>query len=139
MYSYMFAKQVMPRTTSDSTFTEFEFKQLYAISCDKISPSTIYYMELVDEHPDSSETMRYVSELLLNTYNTPNQSGYVLLTGDGKTYEHLMEVKRLYGDALDKLLIFPGDWHTLANFQPVLMKVYYRAGLKEIAQNTGFK
>jgi len=128
---------VMPCTTSDSTFTEF--KQLYAISCDKISPSTIYYMELVDEHPDSSETMRYVSELLLNTYNTPNQSGYVLLTGDGKTYEHLMEVKRLYGDALDKLLIFPGDWHTLANFQPVLMKVYYHAGLKEIAQNTGFK
>lgn len=82
-----------------ATFTEF--KQLYAISCDKINPSTIYYMELVDEHPDSSETMRYVSELLLNTYNTPNQSGYVLLTGDEKTYEHLIEVKRLYGDALD--------------------------------------
>jgi len=86
-------------------------------------------MELVDEHPDSSETMRYVSELLLHMYNTPNQSGYVLLTGDGKTYEHLMEVKRLYGDALDKLLKFPGDCHTLANFQPFLMKVYLNEGV----------
>ena len=40
VYSYMFAKQVMPRTTSESTFTDF--KQLYAISGDKISSSTIY-------------------------------------------------------------------------------------------------
>lgn len=50
-----------------------------------------------------------------------------------------MEVKRLYGDALDKLLIFPGGRHTFANFQPVLMKVYCHAGLKEIAQNTEFR
>ena len=52
----MFAKQVMPCTTTESTFTDFN-----AISGDKISSSTIYYIELVDEHPDSSETMRYVS------------------------------------------------------------------------------
>ncbi len=31
------------------------------------------------------------------------------------------------------LLIFPGDW------QPVLLKIYYHAGLKEIAQNSGFR
>ena len=50
-----------------------------------------------------------------------------------------MGIKRLYGPAFNKLLIFPGDWHVLANFQPVLMKVYYSAGLKELAQVAGFR
>ena len=105
LYGYMFAKQMMPHP-SDSTFTEF--KDLYAITSNRASLSNIHYMELVDEHPDSTETMRYVSELLLHIYNTQQQNGYVELTGDGKTYEHLMGVKKLYGNALEKLLIFPG-------------------------------
>ena len=50
-----------------------------------------------------------------------------------------MEVKRLYGSASNKLLIFPGDWHTLANFQPVVIKIHYHTGLKEIALHSGYK
>jgi len=50
-----------------------------------------------------------------------------------------MQIKRLYGTALRKLLIFPGDWHTLANFQPVLVKIYFHAGLKQLARAAGFK
>ena len=37
------------------------------------------------------------------------------------TYQHLVEVKATYGEMFSKLFIFPGDWHTLANFQPVLI------------------
>ncbi len=40
---------------------------------------------------------------------------------------------------MEKLLIFPGDWDILKNFQPILMKMYYAAGLKEMAQPSGFQ
>ena len=55
--------------------------------------SNIYYMELVDENPDSTDTMRYVAELLLSAASCESQAGYVILVGDRKTYQHLIEVK----------------------------------------------
>ena len=90
-------------------------------------------------HADDDETMRNLAELLLDNTAMPHQDNYVVLVGDGKTYEHLVNIKHLYGPVLEKLLIFPGDWYTLANFQPVLMKAYYNAGLKEIAMASGFR
>ena len=102
------------------------------------SPSLIYYLELLDENADSQETMTKVSELVLEKLFSQNQKWFVLV-GDGKTYEHLQKIKRLYGSAFDKLLIFPGDWHILKNFQPVLMKAYYHSGLKEIAQQSDYR
>ena len=102
-------------------------------------PSSIYYMELVDENPDDSDTMQHLSELLLENVTSLYQDNFVILVGDGKTYEHLMQIKHLYGEELEKLLIFPGHWHTLANYQPLLMKVYYHAGLKELAMSSGYR
>ena len=126
--------------TNESTMKEF--KEIFAMSSCEIEDllsSAIYYMELVDENPDNGETMRHLSELLLENASSPCQDNFVILVGDGKTYEHLMHIKHLYGAELDKLLIFPGDWHTLANYQPVLMKAYYHAGLKELAMSSGHR
>ena len=54
------------------------------------------------------------------------------MVGDAKTYNHLVELKRSYGQELSLLLPLPGDWHILKNFQPVLFKAYYDAGLKQL-------
>ena len=95
-------------------------------------------MELLDENADSEETMAEVAEMVSSKVTSDTQK-WVILVGDGKTYEHLCKVKRLYGSALSNVLIFPGDWHILKNYQPVLMKAWYHAGLKDIARATGYR
>lgn len=135
LFAYMLARYKLP-----SRLVMKDFNTLYTNSKRKGRvPSNIHYLELLDEHPDSMDTMRHVAELLLEQAASVNQNGYIVLVGDGKTYEHLTKIKHLYGNLLEKLLIFPGDWHTLANFQPVLMKVYYAAGLKELALACGHR
>lgn len=101
-------------------------------------PSKIYYMEILDENADCEETMAEVAGMLSESIRSESQD-WVVLVGDGKTYYHLTKVKRLYGSALGNVLLFPGDWHVLKNFQPVLMKAYYHTGLKEIAKASGYR
>ena len=96
-------------------------------------------MELVDKNPNSDETMSQIAEELLDKFGSESEDGWVVLVGDGKTYQHLMNIKRQYGKSQQKLLILPGNWHTLKNYQPVLMKMYYTAGLREMAKSSGYR
>ncbi len=86
-------------------------------------PSQVYYMELVDENPGDDETMARIADDLLEKFSSETPEAWVVLVGDSKTYQHLLNIKHQYGPVLHKLLISPGDRHTLKNFQPVLMKV----------------
>lgn len=43
-----------------------------------------------------------------------------------------------YGDELKWVIPYPGDWHLLKNYQIALMKPYYDAGLKSLAQSAGY-
>lgn len=101
--------------------------------------SNVHYLALVNENPDSEDTLLHISEDLLEKLSHECQNNFVFVVGDGKTYQHLMKIKKKYGCVLEKLLIYPGDWHLLKNFQEVLMKQYYYSGLKEIAMSSGYK
>ena len=80
--------------------------------------------------------MLQVDEKLIEDMKDCDRDGYVVVVGDGKTYDHLAKIKRLYGEPLHKMLIFPGDWQ---NYQMTLTKVYYHSGLKELARMSGFR
>ena len=99
--------------------------------------SSVFYMDMLNECADSQETMALVAEMLQEQLLETQQ--WVVLVGDGKTFEHLQKVKRTYASACGNLFIFPGGWHILKNFQPVLFKAYYHTGLKEIAEASGYK
>ena len=78
---------------------------------------TVHDMELLDENPDCVETMPMVAEDLIARFDGV-QDGWVVLVGDGKTYKHLMNVKKQYSTILRKV---SGDWHILKNYQPILI------------------
>ena len=64
---------------------------------------------------------------------------YLLVIGDAKTFELLRKLKDEYGQDLEWLIPYPGDWHILKNFQPVVFKIFGHSGLRSIAQKAGVK
>ena len=54
-------------------------------------------------------------------------------------YSHLQAIKSEYGSTMDWLIPFIGDWHVLKNLQPVLIKIYFDVGLKQLANVSGHK
>ena len=66
-------------------------------------------MELVNENPDSDDTMTSIAEDLMDKLGLNVQDGGLMIVGDGKTYQHLENIKQMYPTIFEKLLIFPGD------------------------------
>lgn len=55
--------------------------------------SNVFYMDMLDENADSEDTMFQVAQSLLEDL-TPDQNQHVVLVGDGKTYDHLLKLKK---------------------------------------------
>lgn len=137
-FAYFLQKVVMQNDNADVLKPFCDFILPTEAQLEDHSASSIHYLALINDNADSDETMAHIAELVLKQICSSYQ-GPVVLVGDGKTFEHLQHVKQLYGNALSKILLFPGDWHVLKNFQQVLMKGYYHTGLKDIAIKSGHR
>ena len=105
----------------------------------KVQCSNVVYLPVVDLHADSTEAMQAVVAKLHKEYGIGKTADYLVLVGDQKTYTRICELKQEYGTELDWIIPFTGDWHLLSNYQSVLMKVYYDAGLVNLAECSGHR
>ena len=100
--------------------------------------SIVEYRQVLDAKADSKDTMMALIDDLHKEYIVENKQQWLIVEGDAKTYEILKSLKCEYGEDLSWLIPYPGDWHMLYNYQYPLMKAYYDAGLKSLAQAAAY-
>ena len=101
--------------------------------------SNIVYLRVFKDYADNADTIRKVLDFLSEMFKVSKDLKYLVVVGDGKTYEYLRKLKYQYRPAMNWLIPFPGDWHICKNYQKVLMKIYWHAGLKNMAERAGMK
>ena len=104
-----------------------------------VSEAKYEYLDVLDQNADSRDTMQDVVVSLYQEFNIGDLRDHLLVTGDAKTYQHLQSLKLDYDQQLSWLIPFPGDFHILMNYQPIISTMYFDAGLKQIASAGGFK
>lgn len=104
----------------------------------KEEESNVAYLSVLDAKADSKDTIMQVIHDIHKRYIEGQNKQWVIIEGEAKVYELLQSLKNKYGDELKWVLPYPGDWHLLMNFQHVLMKVYFDAGLKHMSQAAGY-
>ena len=95
--------------------------------------SDFTYLAILDETADSKDTVLKVLNILHSKFQVGNCTDHVVVVGDGKSYDHLVKLKNEYGENMDLVLPYPGDWHILKNVLPIFIKIYFDAGLKQLA------
>ena len=96
------------------------------------------YLSIVDKCADTNEAMEEVLSKLHKELDIGVRVKHLLVVGDQKTYTRLWDPST-HGTDLDLVIPFIGDWYLLSNFQSVLMKVYFDAGLRDLAETARFR
>jgi hypothetical protein len=102
---------------------------------DKVEKSKYSYAPLLDKHADDIDTIDECLDIIhghASKFQSPTEP--LVVAGDAKTFDHLQELKRTNGEQLDWVIPFVGDFHILMNIQPVLMKIFWDAGLKDTSK-----
>ena len=81
--------------------------------------SNIVYLRLFKDPADNDDTMQRVSDFLSEMFDVGKVLKYLVVVGDGKTYEYLRKLKHQYKPALNWMIPFPGDWHICKKIKAV--------------------
>ena len=101
--------------------------------------SVITTQGVLPELADNQDTVKAILDNLSSLYGIGTHAKTHMVVGDQKIFMQMQRLKRQYGADLDWLLPYPGDWHVLKNFQPVLARLYFHAGLQQTAKEAGYK
>lgn len=97
------------------------------------------YISVLDKIADDKHTIANVLSLVSEEFNIGSERQHLVVTGNAKVYTRLLPLKIESGNALSWLIPYVGDWHGLKNAQPVSIKIYYDAGLKQVANFSGHR
>ena len=121
--TYMSLKQVSASSDSQVPFLNVQdyMREARPTNCEK---SNIVYLQVLDAKADSKDTIMHILHNLNRRFIEGQKKECLLVA-----------LKFEYGEELKWLL---GDWHLLKNYQNAVMKCYFDAGLKELAQCSGY-
>ena len=98
--------------------------------------SKFSYMYVLDEPADSRQTLLRSLHLLYDSFKVSKDINHLVVAGDGATFKLILDIKQEYGDSMEWLIPYIGDWHLLKNYQEVIMKIFWDSGLKDLAKST---
>jgi hypothetical protein len=70
-------------------------------------------IEVLDETADSKATVFKILNILHKKFQIGIMLQYLVVVGDGKSYDNLIKLKSEYGGSLSWVLPYPGHWHIL--------------------------
>ena len=135
--TYMFQKVTVNNKKPQKTFLNIQ--DYFSVTRpNHTEKSNVLYLKIMDAIADSKDTMMAMLHDLHKQYIEEQHQQWLLVEGDAKVYEILKALKFEYGEELKWLIPYPGDWHMLKNYQSALMAAYYDAGLKALANASGY-
>lgn len=125
-------------TTHATTLVDFQTYFNLSSKVANVERSNIIYYKVLDQMCDDKNTLLSIINDLYNEFIATKKQKLIFLERDQVTYERIQSLKAEYGSDLSWVIPFPGDWHILKNYQEVLVKIYFDAGLVDIAKSSGY-
>jgi hypothetical protein len=132
---------IQQRTTDSNTLTlqQFLCEQAKSNGTCTRPVSTYKYIEVLDMNADSKEAILTSLATLHKELKVGEKLQHLVVVTDAKIFPYVHENKKEHAGDFMWLILYPGDFHILLNYQKVIMKVYWDAGLKQLASASGFK